>query len=117
MGAITNDDCVLRSTGLALGYGRRTILLDINLQVRPGELWFFLGPNGHGKSTFLRAVLGLIQPQAGRLWLHPERARRDRVGFVPQRCDLNPSLPTTVQEFVLLGLVGLRASSAESVSM
>ena len=35
-------------------------------------------------------------------------APRERIGFVPQRCDLNPTLPTTVREFVLLGLVGLR---------
>src|SRR5512139_2311804 len=110
---MTDGESILQSTGLTLGYGRRTILRDVNLQVHPGELWFFLGPNGHGKSTFLHAVLGLLQPKAGRLWLHPERARRDRVGFVPQRCDLNPSLPTTVQEFVLLGLVGLRAPAED----
>jgi ABC-type Mn2+/Zn2+ transport system ATPase subunit len=42
------------------------------------------------------------------LWLHADLAQRERLGFVPQRCDLNPALPTTVREFVLLGTVGTR---------
>ncbi|MCZ7624907.1 MAG: ATP-binding cassette domain-containing protein [Candidatus Methylomirabilis sp.] len=40
-------------------------------------------------------------------------ARREGIGFVPQRCDLNPALPTTVREFVILGLVGIRLSKTE----
>ena len=108
-----NHDVVLKTSGLSLGYGRRTVLQDVNIEVRPGEFWFFLGLNGEGKTTLLRAVLELIRPQAGQLWLHPELGRRERIGFVPQRCDLNPTLPTTIQEFVLLGLVGVRVSQKE----
>src|SRR5690606_26631961 len=59
--------------------------------------------------TLLRAVLGLLPLQAGRLERDPERASRARIGFVPQRCEPSPALPTTVREFVTLGLVGLPA--------
>jgi ABC-type Mn2+/Zn2+ transport system ATPase subunit len=59
-------------------------------------------------------VLGLLPPLAGRLERDPERASVARIGFVPQRCELSPSLPTTVREFVTLGRVGLpRAHGGE----
>jgi ABC-type Mn2+/Zn2+ transport system ATPase subunit len=101
-------DALLKTNGLALGYGRRVILNDVTLAIRPGEFWFLLGPNGEGKTTFVRTVLGLMRPLAGQLWRHPDLQDRTHVGFVPQRCDLNPTLPTTLREFVRLGLVGMR---------
>jgi ABC-type Mn2+/Zn2+ transport system ATPase subunit len=101
-------DSILKTYGLALGYGRRVILNDVTLAIRPSEFWFLLGPNGEGKTTFLRTVLGLIRPMAGQLWLHPDLKDRTHVGFVPQRCDMNPTLPTTLREFVRFGLVGMR---------
>ncbi len=104
-----HTDPILRTTGLSVGYGRRVVLEDVTLEVRPGEFWFFLGPNGSGKTTLIRAILGVLRPRAGAVWLHPDQARRAQIGFVPQRCDINPTLPTTVREFVLLGLVGIRA--------
>ena len=103
-----SQEVVIRASDLSIGYGRRTVLEHVNLEVRRGEFWFCLGPNGEGKTTLMRAILGDIRPQAGQLWLHAELSRRERLGFVPQRCDLNPTLPTTVREFVLLGTVGTR---------
>jgi ABC-type Mn2+/Zn2+ transport system ATPase subunit len=108
-----NPNTILRASGLSLGYGNQTILREINLEVNAGEFWFFLGQNGGGKTTLLRAFLGLLRPQTGQLWVHTELGRRERIGFVPQRCDLNPTLPTTVQEFVQLGLVGITLRKEE----
>jgi ABC-type Mn2+/Zn2+ transport system ATPase subunit len=108
-----NQEVVLKVSKVTLAYGRRTILADIDLEIRRGEFWFCLGPNGEGKTTLLRAILGDLQPQRGQLWLHPDLARRERIGFVPQRCDLNPALPTTVREFVLLGTVGTQIRRRE----
>lgn len=105
---ITTPDVLLSTQGLTLAYGRRTVLEDVSLEVRKGEVWFLVGPNGSGKTTLLKALLGLLQPREGSLTLHPVLAPREKIGFVPQRCDLNPTLPTTVREFVGLGLVGLR---------
>jgi ABC-type Mn2+/Zn2+ transport system ATPase subunit len=93
--------------GGRLGYGENTVLDRVNLSVKEGDFWFLLGPNGAGKSTLLRAILGSLQPQAGTIRRRADMARPQRIGFVPQRCDLNPSLPTTVREFVSLGLVGI----------
>ena len=105
-----NDSFLLRTEDLHLGYGRLAVLQDVNLEVRPGEFWFFLGPNGAGKTTLLKALLEEVRPQQGRIITDPGLYRRENLGFVPQRCDLNPTLSTTMREFVLLGLVGLRVS-------
>jgi ABC-type Mn2+/Zn2+ transport system ATPase subunit len=104
---VEDKEFIFKMNGLTLAYGDRTILSNINLVVRPGEFWFLLGPNGVGKTTLLKALLGMHQPQQGHLQLHPKFAQGNFVGFVPQRCDLNPTLPTTVKEFVLLGLAGI----------
>lgn len=100
---------LIQAQGLRLGYRDRTAIDGVNLTVRLGEFWFFLGPNGAGKSTLIKALLGLLEPQAGQIHLHPQLACREKTGFVPQSSALNPSLPTTVREFVSLGLVGIRA--------
>lgn len=102
-----------RLRDVAVGYGTRPVLASIDLEVYPGEFWFFLGPNGEGKTTLLKALLGALRPLRGAVEWHPDFADRRRWGFVPQRCDLNPTLPTTVREFVLLGLVGIQAGAAE----
>jgi len=78
-----------------------------------GDFWFFLGPNGVGKTTLLKVLLGMLIPTQGKAFLNPEYASRKVTGFVPQRCDLNPTLSTTVSEFVLLGLAGLKTHSGE----
>lgn len=103
---MTRPDFVLRARDLDLGYGGRPVLRGVDWEVRPGELWFLVGPNGTGKTTLLRAVLGTLEPLAGSLERHPTLASRERLGYVPQRCDLNPALPTTVREFATLGFVG-----------
>ena len=98
----SDTDIVLQTTNLSVGYGNFVVLGRINLTIRAGELWFVLGRNGAGKTTLLQTLLGLLKPQTGRLYRHIPNG----VGFVPQRCDINPTLPITVREFVGLGLVG-----------
>jgi ABC-type Mn2+/Zn2+ transport system ATPase subunit len=110
----TVDDIPLIDVdGVSLGYGDHEVLRDLSLQVRSGEFWLLMGPNGNGKTTFVRALLGLHTPRQGTIRLHPLKANREAMGFVPQSCDFNPTLPTTVAEFVLLGLVGVSVPSHE----
>lgn len=104
---------LISAHGLALGYGRVPVLSRLDWEVARGDCWFLLGPNGRGKSTLLKAVLGQLSTQGGTLEV---ACGREAIGFVPQRCDLNPALPTTVREFVTLGLVGLRVGRAETES-
>lgn len=105
MADVHGPETMIQAEGVAIGYGQRDVLGDVTFRVGGGEFWFFVGPNGCGKTTLLRAVLGLLSPRAGRLTLHPEIESRARIGFVPQRAELSRTLPTTVREFVLLGTV------------
>jgi ABC-type Mn2+/Zn2+ transport system ATPase subunit len=111
-----NGQVVVALRGVTLDYGRAAVLEDLHLEVRRGEFWFLVGPNGSGKSTLLRSVLGVLQPRAGVLELAPELRSRQRIGFVPQRCDLRRTLPMMVREFVLLGLEGTGTRGAPARS-
>lgn len=104
---------VISLRGVGMGYGTKVILSRVSFDVHAGDFWFLLGPNGAGKSTLLRTILGGLPPLEGELRKDEEFGQPRNIGFVPQRCDLNPSLPTTVREFVSLGLVGVpHAASA-----
>ena len=98
---------------LRVGYRGKTVLQDVNLRIERGQFWFLLGPNGEGKSTLLRSLMGLLPPRGGSLNRDPHQACLENTGFVPQRCDFNPTLSTTVREFVGLGLVGLKVTAQD----
>ena len=95
--------------GVGVSYGEVRVLEGINLTVEPGDFLGIIGPNGSGKTTLLRVMLGLLEPQEGsvRLFGQPPSAFREwrRLGYVPQRAALDPSLPVTVHEVVASGLV------------
>ena len=95
--------------GVSLGYGRRDVLRDVDLDVAVGEFWCFLGPNGEGKTTLVKALLGAVRPRRGALRRQREMFRAGKVSYVPQRIELSPTLPMSVREFVLSGLAGIRA--------
>jgi len=94
---------------VAFGYGDVPVLDGINLTVEPGDFLGIIGPNGSGKTTLLRIMLGLLEPARGsvRLFGHAPASFRQwgRLGYVPQRAMLDPSLPATVHEVVATGLV------------
>ena len=106
------QDIVYRASDVTLGYGSRLVLRGVNLEVRSGQFWSFLGPNGSGKTTLLRGFLGELKAWAGTLEMPPTVDGVAPIGFVPQRCEINPTLPITLGEFVGLGLVGTRLSKA-----
>src|SRR3982751_5492569 len=60
-----SDDLAIDVRGMTKRFGDRTVVNDIALQVRTGEIYGFLGPNGSGKTTFLRMLCGLLRADAG----------------------------------------------------
>ena len=60
---------VLRVSNITAGYGRSTVLRDVNIDIPPGRIVALLGPNGAGKTTLLRTVAGLLRPASGAVWL------------------------------------------------
>ncbi|HEU4759839.1 MAG TPA: ATP-binding cassette domain-containing protein, partial [Dehalococcoidia bacterium] len=74
--ASRDDDVVLRTVGLSRRYGRLLALSDLNLEVRRGHVYGFLGPNGSGKTTTIALILGLIAPSRGHVELFGLDTRR-----------------------------------------
>jgi len=101
---VTGEDAPLtRLQGVACGYGRVTVLRDVDLAIRRGRVLALIGDNGSGKTTMLRVVLGLLAPRAGRLE-HADGVA-PRVGYLPQLDESVPLFPVRAIDVVLMGLV------------
>ena len=66
---IQPQQSVLRAEGLVKRYGKRTVVNDVNINVRQGEIVGLLGPNGAGKTTSFYMTTGLIVPNAGHIYI------------------------------------------------
>lgn len=93
---------LIRLTDVDFTRGQRTILSNVNLTVRRGDFVAVTGPNGGGKTTLMRLILGLLKPSAGRV----ERVQRNiRVSYLPQKSSIDSSYPISVREVIASGLV------------
>lgn len=92
---------------LSVQYGQTPAIAGVCLDVFPGEYLGIIGPNGGGKSTLLKAILGLVPPTCGSIEIlgKPVMEGRRLVGYVPQFSNLNRYFPITVEEVVLTGRV------------
>ncbi len=101
-------DKVIELEGVWFFYDRLPILESVDLVVHKGDFLGIIGPNGGGKSTLLKVILGLIKPSKGTvkvLGTDPEKARK-RIGYVPQYNVFNLDFPISVREVVLMGQIG-----------
>ena len=95
---------------LALHFGERSLWDDLSFDLQRGELLAVLGPNGTGKTSLLRILLGLLEPTSGRIEIcggPPERTR-SRVGYVPQQRIFDRDLALRGRDLVRLGVDGHR---------
>lgn len=95
--------CSTRLEDLSVAKGKLEILKGVNLEIHCGELTALIGPNGAGKSTLLKAILGEV-PHRGRIsFVHGDSgsSRRPRIGYVPQKLELDPGSPTSVLDLIL----------------
>jgi ABC-type Mn2+/Zn2+ transport system ATPase subunit len=102
---------VVEVSGLRVSLGGQEILRGVDLRIPRGQLVALIGPNGSGKTTLLRALLGLQAPDAGEIRLFGEKELAPglrRVGYVPQRLNLERSFILTVREFLSLRLASTR---------
>ena len=105
-----NNASLISLENVSFSFDAETVLDRISLEVNEGEFLGIIGPNGGGKTTLLRLMLGLIQPGSGsvKLFGQPIRAFRDwsKIGYIPQKAThIESRFPYTVEEVVLLGRI------------
>ena len=85
--------------GVAVDFSGNKVLGGVSLAVREGEIVTLIGPNGAGKTTLVQVILGLLRPSRGSVF----RAPGLRLGYMPQRLELDRALPLPVTHFLALG--------------
>jgi len=86
---------------ISFWYGKDLILKDINFEVEKGDFFAITGPNGGGKSTLIKIILGLLKPQKGEV-IYYDLTKED-IGYVPQNTNINLSFPIKVIDVVMMG--------------
>ena len=110
------SETVLRVKDLTKTFGRRTVVDGVSFDVRRGEMFGFLGPNGSGKTTTIRMALGIIRPDAGSIGIlgsPPERSVLRAVGYLPEERGLPRKLRVLDALRYLGRLKGLTVAEAE----
>ena len=99
---------VIDLAGVSFSYGGLVALENVSLSLERGCFLALVGPNGGGKSTLVRLVLGLLEPTAGRITVLgcPPRESARRIGYVPQFARFARDVPMSARELVLQGRLG-----------
>jgi zinc transport system ATP-binding protein len=104
----TSNEPVVEFRDVSFAFNGAAVLQDVNFVVRRNESVSIVGPNGGGKTTLLRLVLGQLQPTTGqvRVFGRPPESVRLRIGYMPQHANYDPLFPATVMDVVLMGRLG-----------
>ncbi len=94
---------ILNIKELSYKYTKTKVLENINLSIKDNDFLAIIGPNGGGKSTLLKLILGLLKSQDGKI---EKKIQNDFIGYVPQNTNLNIDFPITAIEVVLMGHIG-----------
>lgn len=100
-----DNDAAVRCEGLSFAYNGDPVLTDVTFSVAPRDFVGVVGPNGGGKTTLLRLILGLLKPQRGTIRVlgkAPEQVRPS-IGYVPQHFVFDMHFPIRVIDVVLMG--------------
>jgi zinc transport system ATP-binding protein len=96
---------ILEIKNLTFDYDGVNILNDINLSLNDKDFLAIIGPNGGGKSTLLKLILGILKIQQGSIAINHNNPTKEleHIGYVPQNTNINTSFPIKVIEVVLMG--------------
>jgi zinc transport system ATP-binding protein len=91
-------------------YDEVPVLQDVNITIKERDFLAIIGPNGGGKTTILKLILGLLEPDKGtiRLFGRPPKQARRHIGYLPQQFTFDFDFPISVMEVVLMGRLGKR---------
>jgi zinc transport system ATP-binding protein len=99
---------IIEIKNVDFSYENELILENVNLSVQERDFLAIIGPNGGGKSTLLKLILGLIKPNKGEISIFGQKISKSlsTIGYVPQNTNINTNFPIKVIEVVMMGHVG-----------
>ncbi|MFO8110882.1 MAG: ABC transporter ATP-binding protein [Desulfosalsimonadaceae bacterium] len=102
---MTNNDPIIQVRDLSFSYNGEPALSNISFDIAEKEFLAIIGPNGGGKSTLVKLMLGLLEPDSGYISIHGRSPKKmaHRFGYVPQDVSINIHFPVSVMDVVLMG--------------
>jgi zinc transport system ATP-binding protein len=99
------ENSIVQIQNVWFAYNGKTVLQDVTLDIQPGDFIAMIGPNGGGKTTLLKLMLGLIRPDQGSIKIlgGPAEKASHHIGYVPQDVHINRSFPISAIDVVLMG--------------
>jgi len=100
-------ESIVQIEDVSFAYNGETVLKDVNMDIHRGDYIAMIGPNGGGKTTLLKLILGLLKPHRGTIRVNggPPSQAAASIGYVPQNAHINNSFPITVLDVVLMGML------------
>lgn len=98
-------DCVASMEGVYAGYGSESAIENVSMCIRDRRILGIIGPNGGGKTTLLKVMLGLLEPSSGKILVFGQAPKKSRgmIGYVPQQNTFDRDFPISAFETVLTG--------------
>lgn len=96
---------IIDLNNVSFAFNRNMVLENINLAIEKGEMIGIVGPNGGGKTTLLKLMLGLLKPSTGEIRIFGRKPTEisQRIGYVPQHRQFDPKFPVSALDVVLMG--------------
>ena len=107
---MANSTPLIKLEDVSAAYGNKTVLHDISLQLLPHHFLGIAGPNGGGKTTLIKLILGLLKPKTGKITYYRDGQACNNLlmGYLPQQTTFDHSFPITVKEVVMSGALNHR---------
>lgn len=108
MQTVDHTHNIIELKNVSFSYEGETVIKDVNLEVHKGDYLGIVGPNGGGKTTLLKLMLGLLKPAYGQIYLYGQDIKRfsnwSKIGYISQQVyHIDPHFPMTVEEVVTMG--------------